>query len=371
MNPILILLAASTLRQIQQEIPDQRLLPYGGPWGQRVPDVPAFHEELSAFDRNVPPAADILPTGGENRDVIERPLEILMDRAFRLKSSSSYDQTAMQRMMSILATGGSATDRSSLLGLIRNVLERRLQSVAITRGLLLSGMACGDFSWTHLGYVTGNLDFGMPSELKITPSEYWMENDGSANTDSTPISDLIALDQAARNLGGAAYTAIDMSQAMFNAMIASTEYQNQAKAISAVYNVASLPVAGSPAAQVLAELVIGKKIFIVDQTYQFENNDASRTTGRYVPDKYVILWHAEAAGQSVMWDFANCAIAESAVAAVLGVGAFGGDVVRGPVSYVTGDTNNLSYVRQNATQEGTPRRRVRTCTARILAKEPS
>lgn len=366
------LLSAATLRRIVSEVPDARILPYGGPWGQRVPDVPADHRELVEYDRNIPPAADLLAYGAQSRDVVERPTEVLSNRAFRIKSSDSLRQSDMEVILSVLGSGGAvARDRQALLGIANRHIERRLQSVAITRGILLAGMACGDLSWSIGGYVVASLDFGMPASLKLTPTEYWIDNAGAANADATPITDLVALDEAAKALGGSPYTAIDMSRALHNAMLASTEYQTQAKALSSVYQVGSLPVAGSEAAIELSSRVLGKRISIVDQTFEIEGLNGERTTGRYVPAKYVVAYREAEAATGAAYDFANCPITESAVAAMAGAAAFGGDVVRGPESYVTCDEQGFSWVRMNATQEGTPRRHARAATARILAQEPA
>ena len=176
------ILSAAALRRVVTEVPDQRLLPHGGPWGQRVPDVPAMHDELVEYDRNIPPAADILATGAESRDVAERPTEIVMHRAMRLKSSSRLTASDLQTLMRVVQSNGAlAADRQALLGIARRHTERRLQSLRITRGILLAGMACGDLSWSFGGVQTGTIDFGMPAALKATPGQYWRLNNGSIN----------------------------------------------------------------------------------------------------------------------------------------------------------------------------------------------
>jgi len=367
-SALLSVLALADIRRIIQEIPDERLRPYGGPWGNRIPDVPADHRELSEIDRNVAPAAQILAPGATSVDVNTLPTDLVMHKAFRLKSSNRMSQSDMELLMSVRDSGGAVPrDRQALLNIARRHIERRMQSVRTTRGILLSAMAVGDLQWSHQGYIA-SMDFGMPSEMKLTPGTYWIDNTGTPDATATPISDLIAMDQAAADLGGAPFDQIDMSRSVFQATLATDEYQDQAKALSAVYNVASLPVAGSEAAHQLAARVLGKTINIVDNTYQIENADGTRSTGRYVPEKYVTLWRSS--DGIAAYDFANCPLTESAVAAIAGDPTFGGDVVRGPMSYMTLDRDDFAWVRMHGTQEGTPRRHIRTATARITVIEP-
>jgi hypothetical protein len=365
------ILSQAVLRQVRTEIPDARLLPYGGPWNARAPDAPADHNELVEFDRGAVPAADLLATGANSRDVADRPFDVVMYKAFRIKSSSRLTTSDLERLMAVVSTGGAiARDRQALLPVLRRHMEKRLQSVAITRGILLAGMAQGELSWDRFGYKIGPIDFDMPSTLKLVPSVYWRSNVPANNATATPVSDMIALDQAAEALGGAPYDAVDMGRTMFNAMLATDEYQDQAKALSSVYQAGSLPVAGSEAAIELANRVVGKRITITDQTYELELIDGSRTSGRYLAEKYAVLYRLSEVGAGTAYDFANCPVTESAVAAIAEDGAFGGDVVRGPVNYTTHDRQEFAWVRMHGTQEGTPRRLSRTATARILVQQP-
>ncbi|MGV3619115.1 MAG: hypothetical protein ACO1SV_27630 [Fimbriimonas sp.] len=366
------ILSPAAIARVRTEIPDARLLPYGGPWGARVPDVPATHDELTEYDRNIPPAADLIAYGADVRDVEEKPTEVVQDKAIRIKSASKLTQTDMQTLLRVIEAGGAVdSDRQSLLGIARRHMERRLQSVAITRGILLAGMACGELSWAANGVITGTMDFGMPASMKVTPAEYWMNADGSPNADATPITDMAALDRAAEALGGSPFDSVDMSDAMYRAMLASDEYHEQALAVAVLFHVSSLPIAGTGAAMQLAERVIGRKITIVDSVYETELLNGTRISGRYVPEKYVVLYRAADVGNSVAWDFANVHLTESAIAKIGNNTTFGNQVIRGPFNYIVCDDKNFSWVRMLGTQEGTPRRHSRTATARILAKEPA
>lgn len=366
------ILSAAVISRIVTELPDERIAPYGGPWGQRVPDVPATYDELIEYDRNIPPAADIIAQGAQSRDVVNLPTELVQHRAVRVKSSSSLTTSELQVIMRLAETSGaSATDRQGLLGIARKHITNRRQSVAITRGILIAGMACGELNYDRRGFKTGTLDFSMPASLKVTPAVYWISNTGTAQTTATPIDNFTALDLAAQNLGGAPYDHVDMSLAAFNAMIGTTQYQNQAKALSSVYQAGSLPVAGSAQAVMLAERVIGKTILITDNYFEWEDGAGVRTTGRYLPSKYVVLSRKADHGSGISYDVANVPVTESAVAAIAGAPAFGGGVVRGPVDYMTYDSQNYAWVRMHATQECIPRRHSRTATARILVEEPA
>jgi hypothetical protein len=357
------------LRRVVQEIPDTRVLPYGGPWGQRIADVPATHDELVEYDRNIPPAADLVPYGAQTRDVVERPTELVQHKAFQIRSSNRLDQGQMAKVIALVESGGvSATLKQDVLGFAKARIERRLQSIAITRGILLAGMACGELSWSQGGYVQGAIDFGMPAALKCVPTTYWRASNGTINVNATPVTNLTAMDIEAERLGGSAFTDLDLSRSSFNAMIATTEYQTHAKSRLAVVNIASLPVAGTQESVALASSVLGKTIRIVDATFEYELSDASRVSGRYVPETYAVLWRSE--GLAAGADFANVPVTQSAVAVIGEDGRFGGVIVRGPVPFMTCD-NDLTWVRLNGVQEGTPRRHMRAVTARIATIEPS
>lgn len=362
------LFTPAAIRRTVQEIPDSRVLPFGGPWGQRVADADSFHDELTEFDRQVPVAADLLAYGATSRDVREDQTEIVANRAVRIKQSSNLKHEDLLLLASVRESG-SPTLAANLQARVRNIIMRRRQAVEITRGILLAGAAAGDLEWTNAGYNTGTLDFGMPDTLKYVPDTYWIDNAGAAQSGADPVTDIIAVNQEASLLGGAPYTDIDMSRAAFMAMVGTTEFQNQAKALSAVYSVASLPVAGSDASIRLASTVLGMTVHLVDNTFTKENSDGTRTTGYYSPQKYAILWRAE--GLQSGMDFANCPVIESAVASAMGSSKFGSGIVRGTVDYVTGDEQEFTWVRFHATKEGVPRRNSRTVTARILVVEPA
>jgi hypothetical protein len=365
-------LIADAMRTVIRELPDSRLFPNGGSWGGRIVNQNADHFELLEFDHSVPVAADIIAIGATNRDVAEQPTEVVGNRAFRIKQSSRITPMETILMGRLMETGATvASDRASLLTVAQRHVTRRREGVAITRGILCAAMACDELTYSVQGVQAGTVGFGMPAALKLVPSVYWIAANGTANAGAKPISDLLALDYQASILSAAPYDTVDMSRAAFLAMLASTEYQNQAKAVSAVYNVASLPLAESDAGRQLAERVIGKTINITDEMYTYELADGSRLTGRYLPAKFAVLSRSSEHGQTGAYDFANVPVSETIIGAIAGAEQFGGQVQRGPVDFVTHDRENFSWVRFNAAQEGVPRRFHRAATARVTVVEPA
>ena len=364
---LLAFLGAARIAEIVAQIPDNRLNPSGGRWDERVPSRDGDTGDILGRDAAVPLAADILARDGRSRDVQEPSIVLEVQKAAKINSSIRLTESDVELLHRLVRTGGAdRVDRAALISRLARMIERRRQSVAITRGLLKAGMALGDFSYARLGVKTGgSIDFGMPSTLKIVPATFWYGAGGAANLAATPISDLTAADVASDILGGAPYDSIELSQVAYNAMVSTTEYKNAATGRIAVYNTASLPPVGTADSYALAGTVLNRKISITENRYQYQDETGATLTGRYVPAHMPILYRSTDVARNLNWEWVNTPVIQSSVAALGGSDAFGGEVVRGPVEYVSYDAHEFTWVRFHCIQEGAPVRRDRTVTARF------
>lgn len=375
------LLTAAGIKRSIDQFPTALLGNAGGFWEKRVLDVPAEDDELTLFNHDVPVAADIIAPSSTSRDVTEGPGILRLDRAYRLKQSSKLEHNDIKylRKLSMLYAQAGNLDEGqsgSLANWLQQKLRFRLAGVAIRRGILKYGMAQGDFAYNQGGYVTST-DFGMVPSMRPTVSP-WINTDGSypgvnggAGTAATPVTDLGTMQVTAFNLEGRRFNAYDMPRATFYAMVASAQFQTQARARIAFGPATALPDATDPRMIELAQSVLATAdgpvtITLDDLVYQIENTDGTRSqANRYLNANYVVLSNTEDWGKEGAYDNANVPVTEGIIADAVGMGAMFGGAERGPVGYFTADLEELSWLRSHATQECVPRRWFRTATARL------
>jgi hypothetical protein len=87
---------------------------------------------------------------------------------------------------------------------------------------MAAGMLLDTFSYNRFGINVSGATWGMPANLKVTPSTAW------SNIAATPISDIFTLQQVAWLNYGITYDKITMGLTDFNAMVATTEFANKA-----------------------------------------------------------------------------------------------------------------------------------------------
>lgn len=360
------LLLPATQRTLVREIPDVRILPYGGVWGQRVPDVDREHNDLTEFDRAITTAGDFLAPSATMVAKTRPANVVILNKAFQFGRSEQFNQSDMEAILTANAAPQVASFRQRVLDNARRSTERNLQGTAINRGILIAAAAVGEIDWTQFGYIASPTAFLMPAEMKLVPSVYWRTTLGVPNTAATPISDMSALDLQASYWGQGPFTDVDMSYQAYLAMVSTTQYQNQALRLVAGYTTAALPVQGTPDAFDLAARVIGKRIHIVDGTYTREEASGAVTQGlRYFREGLAVLWRSASIAQELI--FANVPLTKSAIASMMGDQALGGagNVVRGPATWGGGDRDQFTHASLYAAQEGVPIRNNRAATATI------
>jgi hypothetical protein len=354
-------------REIIREIPDERVLPYGGPFGGLVPDQDRYHNQLQEIDAQSTTAARIVPHGASSVRSVRQQNQLVMQRAVQMvrhEEMTQEDMVWLSQMAAAAAVDRNIRDQARAM--VRDIQERNRQSLAITRGYLVASMIVGEIDWSALAFNFGTSNFGMPAEMKLVPSVYWRNNAGTPNASATPIANFGALDYQVRDVWGMpAFDTVGMSYQAYLAMTATTEYQNQARAVTAVSLTTSLPVNNSESARQLAERVLGKRIVILDHTFQVEDATGARTSKRYVPERLAVLWRQEDEGKSDRWEFSKVPVTKKMLGDLLGSTAFTGGDIRGPLAWAGGDSMEFTHAAIYAADEGIARRKSRGVTAVI------
>lgn len=360
-------LTGAVNRRLREEIPNSALLPYGGVWGQRVPDVDATHDELTEIDTNVSVAANILAQGATNPDTTDLPTALVVDRAFRIKQSRRFGQPDVQAVIRLNAAQNSPLIRQEFLNRIRTKDRKNLEGVQITRGVLCAACAQGLFDYSHFGFINSNTDWGMPNELRIDTGTAIQNADGSVDTAGRFLAGLRAADRQAQKFSATPFTDVDMDYAAFEAMLKTDEYKNEALRSTAYLSLASLPAptANNPTAIEVAQRVVGKRINLVEDEYRVESGSGSFAAKRFTSTNYAVLWRAGNVGI----EFKNVEVTETGIALVGDDPRFGGQILRGPLTYASCEKDELTNARRHAVQEGVPVRTFRAATARILVRD--
>lgn len=352
-------------REVIKEIPDARYNPYGGYFGEKIPDKPRTRRELLEFDTRITNAAPIVALGAKVTPQSVKPNQVVENRSVQFIGAEMIGESDLE-WLSGLPGQMPAAMKAQVLSWARSVQERNRERLAITRGYLLSSMVVGEINWAYLGITLPNVSFRMPSALKITPATAWRNSSDVPNTNSTPVSDIDAADYQAKLFGAAPFDTLGGSRSMFRAIAASTQYIAQANSVSATYRATSLPVFGTQPFYDLMSTVLRKKIVELDHPFNYENPAGGNAiSGRYVPERLGVLWRESDEGSTQNWEFSNVPVLKTAVAAALGDSTFGGEVGYGPIPWAFGDRQEFLWAALAQIQDGIGVRRHRAVSAVI------
>lgn len=290
-----------------------------------------------------------------------------------IKQGSLITQSLLNLLNRINAGGGVRSDGGVIENYLRNEALAKIQAIRIMQNRMIAGMHMDQFDYEKMGVLYRNVSWGMPADLKFVPSIPWT----AANAGTmTPIADLRTMRDYAANTYGEEYNRLRLARSLFNNIIGSTEFREDAKLYTAAANTTgTFAAVAVTAKQQLLEQMTGLILEISDATYRDEMNDGSIPTKRYVPEHVAILGNTADDNNSTAMDWANAIVNESEVGTVPGTQVVGGGFpapAYGPVGYATirGDLNppNLTIW---AVMRGFPRKKRATATARIDAYTPT
>jgi hypothetical protein len=334
------LLGAANVNGIMQGLQDQRLLPPTINWvRKRVPLVPAVDEEIMARFIGTPVVADIIADDAKAVVYSQGRFQVETTKIPNLKYGIGVNQSTLNQLDRLQRGFAPPEDKGMFEDWKNRTVEAVRNGVLMRMEILTVAMLIDALNYDRLGIKLSGVTWGMPTDLKVTPSVAW-DTAGSA----TPVNDVYGILLTARVRYGISFNRITMSTTAFRYMIATTEFQNKAKAfLPANLTAANLPIANLAQQQSLAEATLGVSIEIDDRRYWQQAADGSLSNIPILPITTVLLTDSRNDGDGGVYDFANGVVTESIVSdAVGGALAQGLPVSRGPVAYVTPASPNLN-----------------------------
>lgn len=361
------LLATTRITRILQTLAEELEIPGSLRLLDRTPVVPADESDImGSYTANVvsadivaDDAAAVVRAGGK--------VALTTSAIPNIKQGSQITQGLLNLLKRINRGGGIPGDRGLFSQYIRHELESKLAAVRIMQNRMIAGMMIDTFSYQKGGIVYSGISWGMPADLKFTPTIAWT----AANlATATPVTDLQAYVDYAQTNYNESYNRVSMSKSQFNIVVRTDNFRNNAKPYTQLASDPTIfPVNVTRTMAQLFEQITGLQIETYDATYKDENNDGTKTTSRYIPDNTAFLSNTADDNNSAAFDFGHTTVNETEVGIVPGTQVIGGGFAApqfGPVSYATikGDLNppNLTLW---AVERGFPRKHRASATARI------
>lgn len=326
---------------VMRGLTDPRLLPIPLTWNQRVPDVPATDEEVSAKYVGTLLIADLIADDAKAVTYSQGRFQFQTTQVPNLKMGIAMNQAMINALDRIRAMGGVDNDDTGFFvnRWNQNVADVKF-GVELRKEVFKLGMLLDGFSYDRLGIKMSGVTWGMYSDLKVTVGTGW-QTSGSA----TPLTDINTVRSIAQQRYGINLNRATMSTPALRAMVATTEYQTQVKSINfAVLLGGPQPTAPLQSDQMLrrqAEMIIGGTgepftIEIDDRRYWSQDNTGAITSNRLHPINKVLLTSTDNDGNPNAYDFANCPVTEGIVGSMFPSNVIGGiQRGRGPIGYTT------------------------------------
>lgn len=353
------LLGAVRVNKIVRSLQDKRGIPQTLSFLARTPVVPASDGEIMARFMGQILIADLIADGQRAGVYSAGKMFLEATNAPNLKVGAALNQEQLNQMNAWMSEVMVEDDlfpmsESRILDNLRLGVLQRMEALIVAAKI-------GGFSYDRLGIKMSNVGFGMPADLQITPSNEWTD---SAN--ATPVTDVLTAKRIGQVKYGIVYDRMVLTLSAFNAMIATTEFQNKSRTYLAPnVSFTNLNAADTEFQRNLAANVLGvKEIEIKDNRYWTENPDGSLTSAPFLPNNKVILESTMSDNDASVLDFANGVVTESIVSRVPG-SKINGQLpanARGPVGYTTCEDNPPSVMYWGVGR-GFPRRHYQQATA--------
>jgi hypothetical protein len=361
------LLAVTRVQAITETVNETLEIPGSLRFLDRTPTVPAEDGEIMGTHEAYVVSADLV--ADDQSATVRSGGRFTLNTAAipNIKQGSLITQSMLKLLHRINQGGGIPNDRGIVSGYVTREMQAKIISNRIMQNRMIAGMMIDLFAYQKGGIVYSNVSWGMPSDLKFVPStDYTIGNAGTA----TPIQDLQLYLSYAQQTYGEVYNRLTLSQSAFNLICGTTDFRTHAQLFTAAANSAStFPTNVGSVMRPLFEQITGLQVEVEDNVYRDEWNDASVTTGRFLPVNYAFLSNTADDNNSGTFDFANGIVTESEVGLIPGTQVIGGGFSSpqyGPVGYATikGDLNPPNVTLWAVTR-GFPRKKRVSATARI------
>lgn len=353
------LLSAVRVTKVIRSLQDKRGIPQALVNLARTPIVPASEGEIMAQFQGQILIADLIAEGQRAGVYSAGKLQLIGQKVPNLKLGYALNQDQLNQMAMRLAGVEIMDDlfpstETRILDNLREGVNHRME-------MLIVAAKIGDLNYNRLGIKLEGVSFGMPSDLKITIANEWTD---SAN--ATPVADILMAKRLGQVKYGIIYDRIKLTLSAFNAMIATTEFQNKSRTYLAPnVSFTNLNAADTDFQRNLAANVLGvKEVEINDARTWQEGTDGSLRSEAFQPSNKVILESTLNDNDASALDFANGVVTEAFISNMPGSKIQGQLPMnaRGPVAYQTSEDNPPSTTYWGVGR-GFPRRHLRQLTA--------
>lgn len=337
-------LTATRLTRVIQELQDVRELPQDLKFLGRTPTVNATDAEITErFIAHVQ-IADIIADdqaavtysfGRFSNETVNIP---------NLKLGYNLTQSQINQINTLRGVG--VASGSPLLALYSRWGQAGLLGIDQRKEALIVAMQTDAITYDRLG-IKFTASWGMPSDLKVTPTVTW-DHQASNVYDATPVTDVLTLLQVARQRYGETYDRMSMSTTAFNYMAQTTEFINRVRvmyALNSSISAATIPTQNVQYMLTLAAPILGmKEIELYDARYWSQDSPGLLASTRFLPVNQVVLSNTADDNRAEVMDFANAITTESQVAGIVPTGMIGelpaGQY--GPISFATPTDANMN-----------------------------
>jgi hypothetical protein len=343
------LLSAVRITRVLEMLQDVRNRPAELVWLGRTTSVQAEDSEIMVRVMGLTQIADIITDDAAAVTYTTGKMTSYTHTVPNLKHGIQLTQTQIRQLTNLRQGVGDlkAYTNSEMAMVDRLLLGIRQRKEALLVAMLLDGL-----NYDRLG-VKINATWGVPADLKVTPSTAW------DSTSATPVADVLNLKRNAQIRYGIVLDRLTMSRAAFDYMIATTEFQNKTRMLLAPnVSYTNLSLQNTDQMRTLAQNVMGVDIEFYDSRYWQQAPDGSYSSAPFLPIYKVIFSSKANDNNPTQWDWATGITTESQIGGIVG-----GNMARigsgnyGPIAYATvpPDLNppNITYW---AVERGFPRK---------------
>lgn len=355
-------LAVTRIQGIFDELVDVRQYDTTLRWVNRIPSVPALDGEIMARYTGRIFMADIINNDQKAVTRAPNPIRFVQQNIPKIKHGMSLNEEYIKLLSRIEANLATVGDKNIFADYITGQVAALKSGVLARREYLLIAMLTDALTYDRLGIKISGLGWGMPSDLKVTPSNLWSD---AAN--GKPINDIQAIKNTALYTYGIILNRVTMSQTALNYAVATAEVIAKAALFNQLVGVTTTnwPATDYALMRQKFSQFIGMEVEIDDRSTWTEEEDGTVTSVRYHPENKVLLTGTTYDGNRMVWDWASGEVLETNPGMVPSIiGGFDGPR-RGPVGYVTASDpqGNPPGLNMWAVESGFPRKHKESVSA--------
>lgn len=357
------LLGAARITGAMQGLQDPRLLPQQLLWSRRIPDTPSLDEEILARFQGQIQIADLLADDAKALVYSQGRFQLETVKIPNLKLGIAMNQAQINQFQRLAANFAGPMDLVSFNNWQNSAINNLLIGVNQRKEALFIAMLIDALNYDRMGFKLSNVTWGMPADLKVTPSAGW---DDPVN--GKPITDINTIRRIASARYGVVYNRVTMSTSAFQYMVATAEFQAQAKIFGwgLVNVVPQIPLQNDAAMMELARRIFGNlTIELYDARYWQQDVNGLIASYPFMPINKVILTDTGNDNNANAMDFANGIVTESVVASAMPVNIAGRiPVGYGPIGYSTAPPDlNPPNITMWGVARGFPRKKLLQASA--------